>query len=78
VADLGHAVFALEAQLHAIAVHRALELQARALGLAEAAELMAANRREEEQALDALDPAISRLAEAAAAPAASTADRDRT
>jgi ferritin-like metal-binding protein YciE len=75
VADLGHAVFALEAQLHSIAVHRVLELQARGLGLAEAAELLAANRREEEQALDALDPAISRLAEEAAAPPASTAER---
>jgi ferritin-like metal-binding protein YciE len=66
VGDVGHAVCALQAQLHSIAAHRALELQARALGLEEAADLLAANRREEEQALDALDPAISRLAEAAA------------
>jgi ferritin-like metal-binding protein YciE len=66
VADLGHAVCALQVQLHSIAAHRALELQARALGLEAAADLLAANRREDEQALDALDPAISRLAETAA------------
>jgi ferritin-like metal-binding protein YciE len=74
VADLHHAICALQAQLHEIAAYRALELQARALGLKEAAGLLAANRHEEEQALDALDPAIARLAEAAAAPGASAAD----
>jgi ferritin-like metal-binding protein YciE len=66
VGDLNRAVAALATELYEIGTYRALELQASALGQEEASELLARTRVEEEEALDGLDPAIARLADAAA------------